>query len=77
MNLISINVSLGLLIQALFLEETSGEGLMPIDAILLSLAICSVFALFAVILSWTAYRTTAWQKKQSAELPSVPSKKAA
>jgi hypothetical protein len=50
---------------------------MPIDALLLSLAICSVFALFAVILAWTDHSTTTWQKKQTAELPSEPSKKAA
>jgi hypothetical protein len=50
---------------------------MPIDALLLSLAICSVFALFAVILASTDYSTTTWQKKQTVELPSVPSKKAA
>jgi len=54
---------------------------MPIDALLLSLAICFVFALFAVILAWTDHSTTTWQKKQTArahaELPSVPSKKAA
>ena len=50
---------------------------MPIDALLLSLAICFVFALFAVILAWTDYCTTTWQKKQTAESPSVSSKKAA
>ena len=50
---------------------------MPTDALLLSLAICAVFALFAVILAWTDYSTTTWQKKQTAELPSEPSKKAA
>jgi hypothetical protein len=54
------------------------EESMPIDALLLSLAICFVFALFAVILAWTDHSTTIWQKKQkTAELPSVPSKKAA
>jgi ABC-type uncharacterized transport system permease subunit len=55
---------------------------MPTDAALLSLAICSVFALFAIILAWTDYSTTTWQKKtwqqkQTAELPSEPLKKAA
>jgi hypothetical protein len=35
------------------------------------------FSLFAVILAWTDYSTTTWQKKQTTELPSEPSKKAA
>jgi hypothetical protein len=50
---------------------------MPSDALLLSLVICIVFALFAIILAWTDYSTTAWQKNRLAKLPSVPSKKAA
>ena len=40
---------------------------MPIDTLLLSLAICFVFALFAVVLAWADYTTTRHGKNKAAE----------
>ena len=50
---------------------------MPTDALLLSLFICCVFALFGLVLAWADYSTTRWQKNQPADAPRAPLKKAA
>jgi hypothetical protein len=38
---------------------------MPIDALLLSLAVCGVFLIFAAVLAWIDHRTTRWQHRAS------------
>ena len=40
---------------------------MPSDALLLSIAICCVFALFAGVLAWLDHNTTAWLRARAAE----------
>jgi len=40
---------------------------MPIDTLLLSLAICGVFALFAAVVAWADYTTTRHLKNKAAE----------
>lgn len=50
---------------------------MPTDALILSLIICCVFALFAAVLAWADHSTTTWQKNQDATSRSAPLKKAA
>jgi hypothetical protein len=37
------------------------------DALLLSIAICCVFAVFAAVLAWTDRQTTRWQRERLAE----------
>ena len=39
---------------------------MPIDALLLSLAVCFVFAVFAVVVAWTDYKTTTRHRRYEA-----------
>lgn len=54
---------------------------MPTDALLLSIAICVVFASFAGVLAWLDHSTNAWRRAQEAEKPNQsiapPAKKAA
>jgi len=50
---------------------------MPIDALLLSLFICGVFALFAVVVAWTDYTTTRHRKNETAKSNTDPLKKVA
>jgi hypothetical protein len=50
---------------------------MPTDALLLSLFICCVFALFAATLAWADYSTTKCQENREANSKSDPLKKAA
>jgi hypothetical protein len=40
---------------------------MPIDSLLLSIAVCSVFLIFAVVLAWNDHRTTSWQRSRASE----------
>jgi len=49
------------------------------DAFLLAIAICGVFAVFAVALAWADHSTTAWQRSQRVEHSVVaePSRKKA
>jgi len=42
------------------------EANMPVDSILVSIAVCGVFLLFAVMLAWVEYRTTSWQRSRIA-----------
>jgi hypothetical protein len=44
---------------------------MPIDALLLSLAVCGVFLIFAAVLAWIDYRTTHWQRSRASEKHTV------
>jgi hypothetical protein len=37
---------------------------MPTDSILLSIAVCGVFLLFAVTVAWIDHRTTRWQRSR-------------
>jgi hypothetical protein len=61
--------------------KLEGRGSMPTDALLLSIAICLVFALFAAVLAWLDHSTTAWLRARQAEKATSPqaqsSKKAA
>ena len=45
---------------------------MPTDALLLSIAICLVFALFAAVLAWLDHSTTAWLRAKRAEKATSP-----
>jgi hypothetical protein len=40
---------------------------MPSDALILSLAICCVFAFFAVVLAWVDHSTSAWLRSKRIE----------
>ena len=35
---------------------------MPTDSLLLSIAVCGIFLLFAGVLAWVDHRTTSWQR---------------
>jgi hypothetical protein len=54
---------------------------MPFDALILSLAICCVFALFAGVLAWVDHTTSAWQRSSDKEVAksasAQPAKRAA
>ena len=50
----------------------TGDGLMPTDALLLSIVISCVFALFAAVLAWLDHTTTAWVRAKAAEKASSP-----
>jgi len=53
---------------------------MPADALMLSVAICIVFAVFAGVLAWLDHSTNAWRRANEAEKTSSaapPIKKAA
>jgi hypothetical protein len=54
---------------------------MPTDALLLSIAICVVFASFAGVLAWLDHSTTAWRRATDADKSKQtivpPAKKAA
>jgi len=54
---------------------------MPADALMLSIAICIVFAVFAGVLAWLDHSTNAWRRANEAEKASAaaapPAKKAA
>jgi hypothetical protein len=40
---------------------------MPIDSLLLAIAICLVFLLFAVVLAWIDHSTSQWLRAQAAD----------
>jgi len=40
---------------------------MPTDSLLLSIAVCGVFPVFAVVLAWIDHRTTRWQRSAVSE----------
>ena len=40
---------------------------MPLDSILLSIAVCGVFLLFALVLAWIDYSTNQWRRGNAAE----------
>jgi hypothetical protein len=44
---------------------------MPTDSLLLSIAICAVFLLFAAVLAVVDHKTTSWQRRASGE-PAQP-----
>jgi hypothetical protein len=46
--------------------------MMPTDSILLSIAVCGVFLLFAVTVAWIDHRTTSWQRSRFSEKRSAP-----
>ena len=51
---------------------------MPADALLLSIFIVAVFAFFAVVVAWTDYTTTKWQKSKTATASeAIPERKKA
>jgi len=53
---------------------------MPADALMLSIAICIVFSVFAGVLAWLDHSTSAWHRPNEAEKTSSaapPTKKAA
>ena len=37
---------------------------MPLDAVLVSVGICFVFGLFAVVLAWADHSTTSWMRSR-------------
>ena len=45
---------------------------MPTDALLLSIAICVVFASFAGVLAWLDHSTTAWRRATEADKQKQP-----
>jgi hypothetical protein len=49
---------------------------MPTDVLLLSLAICGVFTLFAAVLAWVDHSTSAWQRARKAGTERPPEAKA-
>lgn len=40
---------------------------MPIDSVLLSIAVSGVFLAFAVVLAWTDHRTSTWQRGEDSK----------
>jgi hypothetical protein len=40
---------------------------MPIDSLLLSIAVCFVFLLFAIVVAWFDHSTTQWLRAKAAE----------
>jgi len=40
---------------------------MPTDSLILSIAVCGVFILFAAILAWVDHRTADWQRSKTSE----------
>jgi hypothetical protein len=40
---------------------------MPTDSLLLSIAVCSVFLIFAGVLASVDHRTTSWQRNRASE----------
>jgi hypothetical protein len=65
---------------ALFSQTEKGSEPMPTDALMLSIAICIVFAVFAGVLAWLDHSTNAWRLANEAEKSSSaapPVKKAA
>ena len=40
---------------------------MPTDSLLLSLSVCLIFLVFAVVLAVIDHRTTSWQREKSAK----------
>jgi hypothetical protein len=40
---------------------------MPTDSLLLSVAICFVFLLFAIVVAWVDHSTTKWLRAKAAE----------
>jgi hypothetical protein len=57
---------------ALLRKNQDREGSMPTDALLLSIAICFVFAFFAVALAWLDHSTTTWLRSQAADKARSP-----
>jgi hypothetical protein len=58
-------------------QPKAGRKTMPIDALLLSLAIFCVFALFAAVVAWVDYTTTRHIKNAAAKSKTDPLKTAA
>jgi len=46
----------------------TSEDRMPLDSLLLSIAVCCTFLLFAAVLAWVDHRTTSWQRQRSDKL---------
>jgi len=38
---------------------------MPIDSLVLSIAVCAMFLTFAAALAWADWNTTRWQRKRA------------
>jgi hypothetical protein len=38
---------------------------MPLDSILVSAGVCSMFALFAAVLAWADHTTTSWTRSRA------------
>jgi len=45
---------------------------MPTDALLVSMVICLVFALFAAVLAWLDHSTSAWLREKRAAEAKAP-----
>jgi uncharacterized SAM-binding protein YcdF (DUF218 family) len=45
---------------------------MPTDSLLLSIAICGVFLIFAAVLAWIDHRTTRWQHSRASAKLEAP-----
>jgi hypothetical protein len=41
---------------------------MSLDSLLVSIAVCGTFLLFAAVLAWIDHRTSSWQRQRSGEL---------
>jgi hypothetical protein len=59
-----------------------GSYEMPTDSLLLSIAVCGVFVMFAAVLAWVDHSTTRWRLSQASQEPAAattesPRKKAA
>jgi len=46
---------------------------MPTNSLLLSIAVCGVFVLFAAVLAWTDHRTSNWQRSRAEKQTAPPS----
>jgi hypothetical protein len=75
--LIWLNLTIEIRMNVSSQQETPEDRPMPTDALLLSLFICCVFALFAATLAWADYSTTKCQENREAKSKSDPLKKAA
>ena len=42
---------------------------MPLDSVLLSIAICSIFLIFAVVLAWADHSTSSGRRSEPSDKP--------
>jgi antibiotic biosynthesis monooxygenase (ABM) superfamily enzyme len=51
----------------MLLRQALGEMQMPTDSLLLLIAVCLVFLLFAVVVAWVDHSTSQWLRAKAAK----------